>query len=223
MGRNVCQALRQSEWFRARQGRGRPESLCYVRAAVTGSPAILRASATVAATALAIGACGGDGGRDGGADDSAKTVAIERVAFPARQRVGQQSSLTMTVRNAGDSPIRNLVVVVRGFSRQTDDTPQRPLWLVDDPPAGSVTALQDTYAAGPLAAGRRRTLRWRVTAVLAGTHDLAYAVAGGARTRLPGGGRPRGRLTVRVDGRPPFARVDPRTGRVIRELSRPNG
>lgn len=62
-----------------------------------------------------------------------------------------------------------------------------------------------------------------MTAVLAGTHELAYAVAGGARTRRAGGGEPRGTLTVRVNGRPPFARVDPRTGRVIRELSRTNG
>jgi hypothetical protein len=136
------------------------------------------------------------------------------VSFPERQRVGQQSSFTMTVRNDGDTRIESLVVSLRGFSKQTDDTPQRPLWLVDEPPAGSATALDDTYVAGPLAPGRRATLRWRVTAVLAGTHELSYAIGG---ARLPDGSRPAGRLRVRVTGKPAFARVDPRTGAVTRE------
>jgi hypothetical protein len=60
-----------------------------------------------------------------------------------------------------------------------------------------------------------------VTPVRAGTHKLDYAVAadlaGGGSTRARGGARPRGSLTVRVDATPAFARVDPRTGRVIRE------
>jgi hypothetical protein len=64
-------------------------------------------------------------------------------------------------------------------------------------------------------------LRWRVTPLLTGTHKLDYAVAadlaGAARTRLADGEPPRGSIVVRVDGRPPRARVDPRTGRVVRE------
>jgi len=167
-------------------------------------PANLRASATVAATALAIAGC----------------VEIERVAFAARQRIAQQSTFAMTVRNAGDTAIRDLAVTLRGFSRHADETARRPLWLVDEPPAGSATALDDTYAAGSLAPGRRTTLRWRVTAVAAGTHELRYAVGA---ARLPGGGRPTGTVTARIDARPPFARVDPRTGRVLRDGSRPNG
>lgn len=169
-------------------------------------------SATVAATALAVAGCGEGGG---GADRASEKVAVqvERVAFPARQHIGEPSSLTMTVRNTGDERIRDLVVVLRGFSSGTDQKAQRPLWLVDAPPAGSVTSLADTYATGPLGRGRRRTLRWRVTAVLPGTHTVTYSV----------GRRARGTLRARVSDRPPFSRVDPRTGRVIRELSRPNG
>ncbi|HEV7882747.1 MAG TPA: hypothetical protein VGO81_04215, partial [Solirubrobacteraceae bacterium] len=95
------------------------------------------------------------------------------------------------------------------------------VWLVDDFPPGSVTAIEDTWATGPLAPGAQVTLRWRVTPVLAGRHALDYAVAadlaGAGRTRLGGGGRPRGTITARVDERPPRTRVDPRTGRVTRE------
>jgi len=192
-------------------------SLCYVRAAVTPGPAIW--SATVTATALAIAGCGGDARGGTGVDEGDGTVAIERVAFPARQRVGQPTSFVMTLRNGGDTRIRNLVVSLRGFSRHTSETPQRPLWLVDDPPAGSATALDDTYVAGPLQPGRHTTLRWRVTAVVAGSHEIAYAVAG---ARLAGGGRPVGKVTVRVTQEPAFARVDPRTGAVIRNTE-PSG
>ncbi|MEY2517701.1 MAG: hypothetical protein QOJ89_5059 [bacterium] len=180
---------------------------------MTGSPANLRARAIVAATALAVAGCGGGGARDD-ASDGDGTIAIERVAFAAHQHVGEQRSLTMTVRNTGDKPVRDLVVVLRGFSLHTDQTPQRPLWLVDEPPAGSATSLDDTYAAGAIAPGRRRTLRWRVTAVLAGTHVLTYAVSG---ARLAAGSRARGRLRAEVSAKPPFARVDPRTGAVVRE------
>ena len=186
-------------------------------------PANLRASATVAATALAIAGCGGgeSRGAGAGAGDAGHTVDVERVAFPARQRIGQSSTFAMTVRNSGETTIRDLVVTLRGFSRRGEQTPQRPLWLVDAPPDGSATALDDTYAAGPLAPGRRATLRWRVTAVVAGAHELRYAVAG---ARLRDGGRPTGSVRARIDAKPPFARVDPRTGRVIREDgSPPNG
>ena len=187
-------------------GAGTPGSLCYVRPAVTGSPGNLRASAMVAATALAVAACGENGG-DADRAGEAANVEVQRIAFPARQHVGESSTLAMTVRNAGDTRIRDLVVVLRGFSSGTDQKPQRPLWLVDEPPAGSGTSLADTYATGPLAAGRRRTLRWRVTAVLPGAHSVTYSV----------GRRARGTLRARVSERPPFSRVDPRTGAVIRE------
>ena len=153
------------------------------------------------------------GRREGDRAGEAANVEIERISFPARQRIGERSSLTMTVRNAGDAQIRDLVVVLRGFSSATDQKPQRPLWLVDEPPAGSGTSLADSYATGPLASGRRRTLRWHVTAVLPGAHAVSYSV----------GRRARGTLRVRVTAKPPFARVDPRTGRVVRELSPPNG
>lgn len=188
-------------------------ALCYVRAAVTASPANLRTSAAAAATALALAGCGG-GDSAAGARREQGTVEVVRVSFPARQRVGQQTTFALTVRNAGDTAISDLRVTLSGFSeRSAADSPQRPLWLVDEPPAGGATATTDTYATGELATGRRRTLRWRVTAVVAGSHELRYALG----ARLANGRRPRGARTVRIEARPAFARVDPRTGRVVRE------
>jgi hypothetical protein len=185
---------------------------------VSGSPRNLRATAVAAAAALSIGGCGSGGDRtDRGA---VHTVEIVRAAFPTRQRIGQESSFVMTVRNAGDTTIPELVVTLRGLSQRSVDE-GRPPWLVDASPSGAVTAIDDTWAAGALAPGRTATLRWRVTAVLPGTHELDYAIAAGlgdgARARLAGGRVPRGTLDVRVLARPAIARVDPRTGRVVRE------
>jgi hypothetical protein len=180
----------------------------------------------VAAASLVLTAagCGGER-RDAGTADRTYTVDIVRLQFPARQHLGDSPAFVMTVRNAGEARIPSLVVTLHGFSRRSGDASQADtrnlVWLVDDFPPGSVTAIEDTWATGPLAPGARVTLRWRVTPVLAGRHALDYAVAadlaGSARTRLADGGRPRGTITARVDERPPRTRVDPRTGRVTRE------
>jgi len=180
---------------------------------VIGSPANLRAGA--AAAALTIAGCGGGESRGDSASSALGTVAIERAAFPARQRIAQQSSFVLTMRNSGDRTIGDLTVTLRGFSAYAGpDVPGRPRWLVDAPPAGSALADGDAYSTGPLAPGSRRTLRWRVTAVLPGTHKVGYEVTS---ARLAGGRRARGTLTAAVLERPPFSRVDPRTGEVERE------
>jgi hypothetical protein len=181
----------------------------------------------VAAASLVLVAagCGGAERRDAGITDRTYTVDIVRLQFPARQRLGDSPAFVMTVRNAGEARIPDLVVTLHGFSQRSGDASQADtrelVWLVDEFPPGSATAIEDTWAAGPLAPGARVTLRWRVTPVLAGTHMLEYAVAadlaGPARTRLGAGGRPLGSITARVDARPPRTGVDPRTGRVVRE------
>jgi hypothetical protein len=189
---------------------------------VWSGQANLRAAAVVAAASLVLAAagCGGGGRRDAGIAARTYTVEIVRVQFPARQRLGAGRAFVMTVRNAGEARIPNLAVTLHGFSQGSGDAsqadPRNLVWLVDESPPGSVTAIEDTWAAGPLAPGARVTLRWSVTPVLAGTHALDYAVAadvaGPARARLAGGGHPRGSITVRVDARPPRTRVDPDSG-----------
>jgi hypothetical protein len=193
----------------------------------------LRTCATLAAAglALAVAGCGGGERRDAGADEGDYTVDIVRAQFPARQHLAEKPVFLMTVRNTGDRTIPNLTVTVHGFSTRggglADADPRKPVWLVDADPAGTITAVQDTWAAGALAAGREATLRWQVTPVQAGTHKLDYSVAadvaGGARTRVAGGDNATGAISVRVDAKPAQARVDPRTGRVLRVNDAPAG
>lgn len=190
-------------------------------------PANPRACAAFAALilAFAISGCGGGERRDAGVADDVYSVDVVRAQFPARQHLADKPTFVMTVRNTGDKTIPNLAVTLHGFTERSGGPAQadnrKLVWLIDAEPPGSVTAIEDTWEAGALRPGASTTLRWHVTPVLAGTHKVDYAVAadtaGATRIRAAGGARPRGSLTVRVDAKPAFARVDPRTGRVIRE------
>ena len=172
-----------------------------------------------------LGACGGDERRDAGARGGTYTVRVERSSFPAQQRLARATALILTVRNTGEEEIPDLVVTVRGFSDRSggsrDADLGRDLWIVDDGPGAQATAFEDTWTAGRLAPGRSKTLRWDVTPVVAGTHTLRYeiapALAGAARAQLAGGGRAAGALRARVTAKPAKARVDPRTGAVLRD------
>ncbi len=191
------------------------------------APANLRAGAALAAawSAFAVAGCGGGERRDAGSSDATYTVDIVRAQFPERQHLADKPTFEITVRNAGEATIPSVAVTLRGFSARSGDEAQADartnVWLVDEPPAGTVTAVEDTWSTGALAAGKQVALRWRLTPVIAGTHKLDYSVsaglAGSARTRDADGDPPRGSITVRVDAKPSFARVDPRTGRVVRE------
>jgi hypothetical protein len=174
---------------------------------------------------LALAGCGGENRRDAGVSDGTYTVDVERAAFAPRQRLAQRSTLVISIRNAGPRAIPNLAVTLRGFADRSGGPREadlgRDLWIVDRAPAGTQTALEDTWTAGRLAPGRTVQLRWQATPVVAGTHELTYeiapSVAGGAQAELQSGSRARGELTVRVTDRPPRTRVDPRTGEVRRE------
>ena len=179
--------------------------------------------AAAAAAMLALAGCG-DERRDAGAPSGTYTVAVERASFPRKQRLAQRSALVITVRNRGAEAIPNLVLTVHGFTDRLggarNSDPTRDLWIVDRGPAGAATAFADTWAAGRLEPARTATLRWDVTPIVAGAHKLTFeiapAIAGSARAQLTGGGEPRRSLTVRVTGKPARARVDPRTGGVLR-------
>jgi hypothetical protein len=184
----------------------------------------LRACAAAAAALLTFAGCGGGERRDAGATKGTYTVAVKRATFPSEQHLAQRSALVIAVRNAGRKTIPDLSVVVRGFTdrmggaRNAD--PTRDLWIIDRGPAGAATASEDTWAAGRLAPGDTATLRWDVTAVVAGRHELTYEIApaldGSARAQLAGGREPQGTLTVRVLDKPASVGIDPRTGGVIR-------
>jgi hypothetical protein len=188
------------------------------------APANLCVCAAAAAAALIVAGCGGER-RDADAPEGTYTVSVERASFPRRQHLARRSALVIAVRNEGEKAIPNLVVTVRGFtdrlSGARNANPARDLWIVDRGPAGAATAFEDTWSAGRLEPDRTATLRWDVTPVVAGKHELTYriapALAGPARAKLTGGGRLQRSLTVRVTDRPAAARVDPRTGGVLRQ------
>ncbi len=200
------------------------QALWYVRPAVSGARQILRASAFMAATATAFIGCGGGERQDADEPRAGQRLEVVSARFADRQRLGARETLAITVRNPGSEEVDGAAVTVRGFSARSARTdqsdPGQPVWIVDSAPAGDETAYDGTWTTGALAPGARRTLRWRLTPVVTGTHKVAYTVAVGLDEGAGEGSRerrPRGTLTARVSGRPARARVDPRTGRVVRE------
>ncbi len=186
---------------------------------------ILCAPAAAVAATLGLAGCGGAERRDAGDADATYTVAVQRASFPAQQQLAQRTALVIAVRNTGDRAIPDLVVTVRGFTDRSggarDADPSRDLWIVDRAPAEAGTALDDAWSAGRLEPGGSTTLRWELTPVVPGRHALRYEIApgfaGAARAQLAGGDVPRGTLSARVTDQPAAARVDPRTGAVVRD------
>ena len=166
-------------------------------------------------------------------------VAVLRASFPAVQPIGGNSELVLSVRNTGTQTIPNLAITVNGFNYY-DPQPnladhERPVWIVNNGPGpvprlpvqgtgeysegGYVTAATNTWASGPLAAGRTSTFVWAVTPVKAGLHTLTWTVSAGlfgkAKARLATGAVPAGRFIVFTAATPPATHVDPRTGKVV--------
>lgn len=191
--------------------------------------------AAVAIGALAISACGGGGERqDEGEPDAEYPVDVVTAKFPNRQRLARVSVLRLGVENTGDETIPNLVVTVF-IDESTGDSfsvpleqpglanPNRPVWVLEETyprlagesrPAGTspaVTASQDTYAFGPLDAGDRREMVWRVTPVKGGTYTVDYEVAAGlggrAKAVTNDGSEPSGEFVVTISSKPAQATV----------------
>lgn len=191
--------------------------------------AAISVAAAVALT-LALAGCGG-GGDPQDADEPEGTfqVEVDRVSFPRLQGLGETQALRMRVRNTGDQTVPNLAVTVDGFAYRTSQPavadPERPVWIVNIGPRVYQTAYVNTWAVGPLAPGRERTLTWSVTAVRAGTHTLRWRVQAG----LDGKARAvnalddpvAGSRNVRITRRARNTVVDPETGQVV--PARPTG
>lgn len=187
-----------------------------------------------ASAGLALAGCGGGERQDENEASGSFRMDVSDVSFPTSQRLAEQSTFAITVRNAGQEEIPNLAVTLRGFSArpaasedrsgsaaiEPQSDPDRPVWIVDDEPSGGATAYDETWSAGRLAAGRSTTLRWKVTPVVPGKHMLRYEVAAGldgkARAAGVDGRPPQGALEVDIDREPSASRVDPATGDVVR-------
>jgi hypothetical protein len=93
--------------------------------------------------------------------------------------------------------------------------------VIDNTPHNGVTAENATWAMGPLAPGATRTFSWQLTPVKPGTWSVGYRVDAGlngkALAALANGQPPTGAFKARIANIPPQSRVDPNTGRVIRQ------
>ncbi|MGH2743420.1 MAG: hypothetical protein ACRDN8_13280 [Thermoleophilaceae bacterium] len=179
---------------------------------------------------VAVVGCGGAERQDEDEPEGDFAVEVVRASFPEDQKLAKSSNLLITVRNAGDRTIPNIAVTVDGFNYRKADPeladPERPQFVIngvprdiggfpeskDASPLGCDTAYVNTWACGPLRAGRERSFRWSVTAVKAGEFDIRWRVAAGldgkAKAVGAGGGEaPRGSFTGTVSDEAPEVRV----------------
>jgi hypothetical protein len=210
----------------------------YVRPAVRARST--HAVGAVAAIVLAAGAgCGGGAAQDENEPSGDFEVEVVDASFPKKQKLGTQSDLEITVRNAGDEAVPNIAVTVNGFSIQSEETDlsdsNRPFFAVNGIPAeiggqpdareatprGCDTAYVNTWACGELAPDRERTLRWTVTAVRTGPYEIDYRVAAGlhgkAKAVVSGGGSPEGSFSGTVSDKPNHTLIGPDGKSVVNE------
>jgi hypothetical protein len=168
---------------------------------------------------VALGACGGGAKQDEGDPTGTFKVDVPRASFPGKQRLAQESTLEITVVNKDSRDIPKLAVTVDGFSQRRDDAtladPNRPIWIINEPPLNADSALTNTWTLGPVASGQSRTFSWKVTPVRSGTYSIRYRVAAGLYGKAKvvdttTGTIPKGSFIARVSREPrPAPRVVP--------------
>jgi hypothetical protein len=174
--------------------------------------------------------CGGGERQDEDEPEGDFAVEVVRASFPEDQKLAKSSNLVLTVRNAGDRTIPNIAVTVDGFNFRKADPeladPERPQFVIngvprqiggfpeakDASPLGCDTAYVNTWACGPLAAGKEKSFRWSVTAVEAGDFEINWKVAAGLDGNAKavtegGGGAPAGSFSGNVSDEAPEVRV----------------
>jgi hypothetical protein len=177
-----------------------------------------------------VAGCGGAERQDEDEPEGDFAVEVVRASFPEDQKLAKSSNLVITVRNAGQDTIPNIAVTVDGLNVREDNPeladPERPQFVINGTPrdiggfpeskeaspTGCDTAYVNTWACGPLRAGKARTFRWSVTAVKAGDFSIRWRVAAGldgkAKAVGAGGGEaPRGSFSGTVSDEAPEVRV----------------
>jgi hypothetical protein len=141
-----------------------------------------------AALAVAAAGCGGNDRQDAKEPKGTYDVKVVGASFPSSQQLAEHATMKIAVRNDGDKTVPNLAVTVgrngkATFSYQSQQPgladPERPIWIIDEPPLGGTTAYVDTWALGRLRPHQTKTFKWGVTAVRAGTYRVDYAIAAG--------------------------------------------
>jgi hypothetical protein len=193
---------------------------------VEGSIALAcRLSVVASLAAVALAGCGGGERQDANEPSGTFRVAVVRASFPTKQHLAQPERFVIAVRNTGRETVPNVAVTVSSFAERSEQAgladAERAVWIIDSSPSGGQTAYTNTWALGRLAPGQTRRFVWRVTAVKAGTHTVKWQVAAGlngkAKATLSGNRAPAGSVTVDVSEKPAQARVDPETGKVVRD------
>ena len=202
-------------------------------------PTLLALALAAPASAALASGCGGGKRQDAGEPARTYEMKVVRASFPARQFVARPTRLELQVRNTGSLTVPNVAVTLDSLS-YTEHFPElaankRPIWAIErgpgaiavppvesqevSQPGSGQTAYVNTWALGPLAAGRTQTFRWLVVPVKPGVHTVNYRIAAGlagkARVRLVAGSQIAGRFAVDVAPAPALTPVDPSTGRVV--------
>jgi hypothetical protein len=179
--------------------------------------------------ALAVIGCGGGERQDANEPDGNFDVAVVSATFPQKQQLAQTSRLVITVENTGKQAVPNLAVTVKGFDYRATQPglsdSERPRFAVngisreiggfpeakDATPLGCDTAYVNTWACGPLKAGKQAKLVWEVTPVKAGPYEITWRVAAGlngkAKAVATGGGAPTGKFSGTVSRAAPQVRI----------------
>lgn len=191
----------------------------------------------IAVAGAGLSGCGGGERQDANEPSGTFKVRIVDAAFPARQAIADKATMRIRVRNADTRAVPNVAVTIettakgsggaaaQAFSTNVQDAslsdPSRPVWVVEEGPAGGDTAYTNTWALGPLQPGATREFVWRVTPVKPGAYTVAYSVSPGLTGKAkPAAGAGDGAFQVTIDDTPPSARVGD-DGEVIR--STPSG
>jgi hypothetical protein len=165
---------------------------------------------TLAALTLALAACGAEK-QDENEPEGEFKVDIVSASFPGRQHLADEATLRLRIQNKDAREIPTLAVTVDGFGQRRDGAeladPERPVWLLNEGPPNSTSALTNTWTVGPVPAGETRTLNWKVTAVRAGTYSLRYRVSAGldgkaVAVSFDGSGPAKGSFIARVSRAP---------------------
>jgi hypothetical protein len=176
---------------------------------------------------LAVLAAGCGGGEGQGADEPRGEFRVEIVdaSFPRVQHIAENVQLKLRVRNAeSEQALPTVAVTIEtapkgggrdapiAFGQQQRGadlaSAGRPVWVLDEGPAGGDTAYVNTWLAGALDAGQTKELTWNLVASRAGTYTVRYSVAPGLTGRATAaGGRTSGQFRVRILDDPVPARV----------------
>jgi hypothetical protein len=164
-------------------------------------------SAAVLATASLVAGCGSIE-QNAGEKHGDFPVSVSS-SFPSSQRLAEQTSFLVRIKNVGSSVIPDVAVTVLnpryGSAAQAFGTllkagvsgqpilasRSRPVWIINQAPGpcgfscksrgpgGGATAYSNTWALGKLAPGHTAVFRWKLTAVQPGAYTVEYEVAAG--------------------------------------------